>query len=79
MNNQSFHWGEFIRSRTGIALIFFIAIAAFYLVTEHTVHVFDALPYLLLLLCPLMHLFMHGGHGSHEDHENHQHNQGEKR
>jgi hypothetical protein len=41
----------------------FLAIAAFYLLTEHTAHVFGALPYLLLLACPLMHVFMHGGHG----------------
>jgi hypothetical protein len=25
--------------------------------------VLSALPYLLLMACPLMHLFMHGGHG----------------
>ena len=25
-------------------------------------------PYLLLLLCPLMHIFMHGSHGGHGDH-----------
>ena len=26
------------------------------------------LPFALLMLCPLMHLFMHGGHGSHGTH-----------
>ena len=31
-----------------------------------------ALPYLLLLACPLMHLFMHRGHG----HHGRQHDQG---
>lgn len=51
-----------LRSRTGLALLAFLAIAAFYLVTEHTAHVFGVAPYLLLLLCPLLHLF-HGGHG----------------
>ena len=40
----------------------FLAIAGFFLVTEHTAHVLGALPYLLLLLCPVMHLFMHRGH-----------------
>jgi hypothetical protein len=40
----------------------FAAIAAFFLLTEHTAHVFGALPYLLLLACPLMHFFMHHGH-----------------
>ena len=52
----------FWRSRTGIALgIAFLAIG-FYLVTEHTAHLLGILPYLLLLACPLMHVFMHGGH-----------------
>lgn len=40
----------------------FIAVAAFFLLTEHTAHVLGVLPYLLLAACPLMHLFMHHGH-----------------
>lgn len=55
----------FFASRGNIVLIGFLAIAAFYLVTEHAAHLFGALPYLLLLACPLMHVFMHGGHGGH--------------
>ena len=34
------------------------------------------LKFLILLLCPLIHLFMHGshgGHGSHDHHEGHEH------
>jgi hypothetical protein len=27
------------------------------------------LPYLILLLCPLMHIFMHRGHGGHGKHK----------
>jgi hypothetical protein len=51
-------------------LIAFLAIGAFYLVTEHTAHLFGVLPYLLALACPLGHLFMHGGHGGHgRDHD----------
>lgn len=47
----------------------FAAIAALLLVSEHRLHALGALPYLLLLACPLMHVFMHHGHrhGSHED------------
>lgn len=52
-------------------LIGFLAIAAFFLITEHTAHVLGALPYLILLLCPLMHIFMHHGHGGHRGHEHH--------
>jgi len=51
--------------RTNWILIGFLAIAAFFLITEHTAHVLGALPYLILLLCPLLHFFMHRGHGGH--------------
>ena len=50
-------------------LVLFLAIAAFYLFTEHRAHMFGALPFLLLLACPLMHLFMHRGHGAHGGHD----------
>lgn len=53
------------RTPPGIVLCGFLAIAAFFLLTEHTAHVFGALPYLLLAACPLMHIFMHHGHGHH--------------
>lgn len=55
----------FWRSRTGIAFTVLAALAAAYLVFEHWLHLLGAWPWLLLLLCPLMHLFMHGGHGGH--------------
>lgn len=53
------------RSPPGIVCLGFLVVGAFYLLTEHTAHVFGALPYLLLAACPLMHLFMHHGHGRH--------------
>lgn len=37
-------------------------IAAVYLMTEHIADVVSVLPYVLLLLCPLLHLVVHGGH-----------------
>lgn len=40
-----------------------LAALGVYLFVSHTGHVMAALPYLLLLACPLMHLFMHRGHG----------------
>jgi len=55
--------GGLLRSRTGLALLVFLIIAGFFLTTEHTAHLFGVLPFLLLLACPLMHVFMHGGHG----------------
>ena len=61
---------SFRRSKMGFICAGFLAVAAFFLITEHTAHVFGALPYLLLAACPLMHLFMHHGHGAH-DHSAH--------
>jgi hypothetical protein len=46
-----------------IALLLFVIIGGFFLWTEHKAHIMGALPYLILLLCPLMHVFMHHGHG----------------
>jgi hypothetical protein len=54
-------------SRANIALAGFLVIAAFFLLTEHRAHLFGLLPWLLILLCPLMHLFMHGGHNHGEN------------
>lgn len=53
----------FWRSRAGFVCAGFLAVAAFFLITEHTAHVLGALPWLLLAACPLMHLFMHHGGG----------------
>lgn len=53
----------FWRSRYGIGFIVMGSVAVYYLLTEHRAHVASALPYLILLACPLMHLFMHHGHG----------------
>ena len=44
----------------------FLVIAAFFLFEEHRAHMLGALPFLLLLACPLMHLFMHHGHDGHD-------------
>lgn len=59
------HTRPWFRSTSGWAWIGFAAIAAFYLLTEHRAHVLGALPFAILLLCPLLHVFHHGGHGSH--------------
>ena len=74
-------------------LLAFIAIAAFFLITEHRAHLSFLLitqhrghlselvyylPFLLLLACPLMHLFMHGGHADHSSGGAHKHAPQEK-
>ena len=58
--------GSLLTSRSGLVLIAFLAIAAFFLLTEHRAHLLGIFPFLLLLLlCPLLHMF-HGGHGGHD-------------
>jgi hypothetical protein len=52
-------------SATRIALGGLIAVAAFFLITEHAAHLYGALPFLFLLACPLMHVFHHHGHHHH--------------
>ena len=79
-SHQRSDGGNWLQSRGGLVLLGFLVIAAFFLVTEHTAHVFGALPFLLLALCPLMHVFMHGGHGgAHADHGDEHKGDGEGR
>ena len=57
------------RRPVSIALLMVVLIVAFYLLREHWGHVAGLWPYLLLLACPVMHLFHgHGGHGHHGHH-----------
>ena len=51
--------------RFKITLAIFFVIALILLWGEHKVHLLGALPWLILLACPLMHIFMHRGHGGH--------------
>ena len=55
----------FWRSKAALVAIGFLAVGAFVLLSEHRAHALGWLPFLLLLACPLMHVFMHGGHGRH--------------
>jgi hypothetical protein len=56
---------SFWTSRAFLVFLGFAAIALVLLWKEHSAHILGAIPYLFLLACPLMHLFMHGGHGGH--------------
>jgi hypothetical protein len=62
------HIGDAPRRTFPWVLIVLMVVLGFFLFTEHRAHLFGILPYLLLLACPLMHLFMHGGHGGHGHH-----------
>lgn len=46
-----------------IVLCGFTGFAALLLLGEHRNHLLGAIPYLILLACPFLHLFMHRGHG----------------
>lgn len=55
-----------LSSPIGILTCLSLAAIAAWAIMEHWQHLPAALPYLLFLACPLMHLFMHHGHGKHE-------------
>lgn len=42
-----------------------LAAIGLYLIIFHQQHILGALPFLLILICPLMHVFMHTGHKPH--------------
>ncbi|WP_223879607.1 DUF2933 domain-containing protein [Dechloromonas sp. CZR5] len=42
-----------------------VVVLLFFVIREHWEHLAGRWIYLLLLLCPLMHLFGHGEHGRH--------------
>lgn len=65
MTSKTVFW----TSPKGLAAIGLIGATSYFLFMEHRQHLFEYLPVLILLACPLMHLFMHGGHGGHGKHE----------
>lgn len=56
---------SFWTSKTFLVCAAFLVIGGILLWTEHLAHALGYLPYLLLLACPLLHIFMHAGHGDH--------------
>ncbi|KAF0171218.1 MAG: hypothetical protein FD162_3146 [Rhodobacteraceae bacterium] len=50
------------KNTQGLAVLGLAAAAAVYLALWHGAHLAAIAPLLLVLACPLMHLFMHGGH-----------------
>ena len=69
-SQHAVHPKAFWGSRYSVGLLVLGAIALYFLLTEHRAHFFFAMPILLLLACPLIHIFMHhdhGGHGGGED------------
>jgi SNF family Na+-dependent transporter len=71
------------QSKAKWVFIGFLIIAGYLLVTEHRAHLSGWLSsywiYLLLLACPLMHLFMHHDHGGHGERPSQKDNRGEQK
>tara|TARA_R110002167_G_scaffold254359_3_gene460589 strand:+ start:4549 stop:4821 length:273 start_codon:yes stop_codon:yes gene_type:complete len=62
MNEKSL---SFWSTPKGWAALGLIGAATYFLLMEHRQHVWQYLPFLILLACPFMHIFMHGGHSGH--------------
>jgi hypothetical protein len=59
-------------SRAKWVLLGFLLIAGYFAIAEHRAHLnglLQYLPFLLVLACPLMHVFMHRGHGHNHAHD----------
>lgn len=61
MNEQKMHNSH--HRKSNFVMWVFLAFVVYFLITEHWAHIVPYLPWLILLACPLMHIFMHGGHG----------------
>ncbi|ALS99429.1 DUF2933 domain-containing protein [Lacimicrobium alkaliphilum] len=55
----------------GIASLGLIGAVSYFLLVEHRQHLFEFLPFLILLACPVMHIFMHRGRGHQHSGEHH--------
>ena len=58
---------RWIRSTPGQITLFCLLVVAGYFLIAPAEYVSRAAPYVLLLLCPLLHLFMHRGHSGHNE------------
>ena len=64
MNNS------FWSSPKGFVALLFIASVSYILLIGHGDHLFEWLPFVIILLCPAMHLFTHHGRGAHSSNSN---------
>ena len=67
MDDQPIPWW---RNPSKLLFGVFLVIGAYFMWTEHRAHVIEWLPWVLVLACVGMHLFMHGGH-RHRNGQNH--------
>jgi hypothetical protein len=64
---QESSFTRWFRSTPGLITLIVLLVVAGYFLIAPTEYVSRAAPYVLLLLCPLLHLFMHRGHGGHNE------------
>jgi len=71
-NDHAHHPDVFRRSSRWVNVLIggLFLVAAYFVLGEHWVHLAPYLPFLLLLSCPLMHMFMHHHHGR-DGHQHH--------
>ena len=62
----------------GVAWTALFLIAAFLLIQDHAAHIGNYWIWLILLACPLMHIFMHGHH-KHNSNEKEKHDEPHER
>ncbi len=55
-----------------IVLVLAMGILLFFLLTEHTAHLYGILPFLFLLACPFLHMLGHRHDGNSHRHEDRQ-------
>lgn len=71
-NPGKFRFSKWLLSRTGLGFIIFLVIAAFFLITEHTAHLFGILPYALALLALVLYLLIRRADNNNDKNEGHQ-------
>lgn len=54
--------------KTWIVIAIIGVFGLIFLLRTHTSHMLSVIPYLILLLCPFLHIFMHRNHGNHAGH-----------
>ena len=72
------HKEKWWQTNTGMLLVVFFTVGGYYLIKAHGAHIAENWFLLILLLCPLMHVFMHGGHGGHGKHRQHDDNDNDR-
>lgn len=60
--------GQWVSSHVGLTIFGLIAATLFVMIIAASASLSVILPYFLLLLCPLAHLFLHSGHGGQAEH-----------